>query len=84
MAKVVEIAVVNKAKKYLDKLEQKPATVLPVQEALESIKDSLEAAKAKGYSNEEILEMLKSQGIEANAYALKKLLRKERKQQEQS
>jgi len=62
---------VEQAATFLEELPDKPKEDLSLREAVGQMQDSLKAALAKGYSYEELAQMLGNQGIQISAFTLK-------------
>ena len=62
---------VEQATLLLEELPEKPRENLSLREAVKQMQDSLKAALAKGYSYEELAQMLAKQGIQISAFTLK-------------
>lgn len=62
---------VEQAASFLEELPDKPKEDLSLREAVGQMQDSLKAALAKGYSYEELAQMLGNQGIQISAFTLK-------------
>lgn len=74
--KEVDISVIEKAKKHFEKLPRKEPETMPLMEALEELKPTIEAAMERGYSRDEVLAMLAEKGLDVKAYQLKALFKK--------
>lgn len=70
-ATVVSPEAVEQATVLLEELPEKPKEDLSLREAVGQMQDSLKAALAKGYSYEELAQMLGKQGIQISAFTLK-------------
>ena len=77
-AKEVNVSVIEKARRALDKVPPKQPDTKPVADALEELKPTIEAAIAKGYTRAEVADLLKEHGLEVKDYHLKALLKKQR------
>ena len=62
---------IEQATVFLEELPEKPKEDLSLREAVGQMQDSLKAALAKGYSYEELAQMLAGQGIQISAFTLK-------------
>ncbi len=76
--KEVSVEVIEKAKKALANVPAKPATAKLVEEALEDLKPAILDLEKKGYSRQEIIELLAKQGVHVKAYALKRVMASKR------
>lgn len=72
--KEVAIEVIEKAKKTLSALSAKEPAKKLLDEALLELKPQILAALDKGYSREDLVELLGKQGVPVKAYHLKSLL----------
>lgn len=70
-ATIVSPEAVEQATILLEELPEKPRENLSLREAVKQMQDSLKAALAKGYSYEELAQMLAKQGIQISAFTLK-------------
>lgn len=70
-ATVVSPEAVEQATVLLQELPEKPKEDLSLREAVGQMQDSLKAALSKGYSYEELAQMLAKQGIQISAFTLK-------------
>ncbi len=70
-ATIVSPEAVEQATTLLEDLPEKPKENLSLREAVKQMQDSLKAALAKGYSYEELAQMLAKQGIQISAFTLK-------------
>ncbi|MDX2242444.1 MAG: hypothetical protein NW224_17295 [Leptolyngbyaceae cyanobacterium bins.302] len=70
-ATIVSPEAVEQATVLLEELPEKPKEDLSLREAVGQMQDSLKAALAKGYSYEELAQMLAKQGIQISAFTLK-------------
>lgn len=70
-ATTVSPEAVEQAASFLEELPDKPKEDLSLREAVGQMQDSLKAALAKGYSYEELAQMLGNQGIQISAFTLK-------------
>jgi hypothetical protein len=77
--KEVTLDAIEKAKKAFAALPTKAPATKPVAEALEDLKTTLEDAIQKGYSKDDVIQLLSKQGIAAKAYQLKALFAAKRK-----
>lgn len=77
--KEVTIEVIEKAKKAFAALPTKAPATKPVALALEELKPTLEDAIQKGYTRDDVIQLLAKQGIAAKAYHLKSLFAAKRK-----
>lgn len=77
--KEVEIAVIEKVKKHLEKAPKKEPTTKPLMTALEELKPTIEAAIERGYSRDEVVGLLAEKGLEIKPYQLKALFKKPKK-----
>ncbi|MDX2231485.1 MAG: hypothetical protein NW220_17750 [Leptolyngbyaceae cyanobacterium bins.349] len=62
---------IEQATTFLQELPEKPKEDLSLREAVGQMQESLKAALAKGYSYEELAQMLAGQGIQISAFTLK-------------
>lgn len=74
--KEVDISIIEKAKKHFEKLPEKEPATKTVADALEDLKPSIEAAMARGYTQDEVIALLAEKGLEVKSYQLKALFRK--------
>lgn len=72
--KEVATEVIEKAKKTLSALPAKEPAKKVLDEALLELKPQIQAALEKGYSREDLVELLGKQGVPVKAYHLKSLL----------
>lgn len=72
--KEVAIEIIEKAKKTLSALPAKERAKKVLDEALLELKPQIQAALEKGYSREDLVELLGKQGVPVKAYHLKSLL----------
>jgi hypothetical protein len=70
-ATMVSPEAIGHATTFLQELPEKPKEDLSLREAVGQMQDSLKAALAKGYSYEELAQMLAGQGIQISAFTLK-------------
>ena len=75
------LGVFEGAKKVLDDLPEVPPAqkLVTMRQGIGAIRDSITAAKARGYTEESIAEQLKAVGIDISASTLRAYLRPERK-----
>jgi hypothetical protein len=68
---IVRQEMVDKTGAFLEDLPEKPRDELSLREAVNRLQDSIKTALAKGYTYQEIAEMLTEQGIKISAFTLK-------------
>jgi hypothetical protein len=66
--------VIDQADDFLQSLPEKPRQNWSLREAVEHLRDQISEALAKGYSYEDVAEMLSGQGIEISPSTLKKYI----------
>ena len=81
VASALNQGIFDTARKALEDLPELPREQKPVsmREGIRAIRDSIVAAKARGYTTEAIIEHLKSAGIDISAATLDSYMRPERK-----
>lgn len=72
--KEVSIEAIEKAKKTLSALPAKEPAKKLLDEALLELKPQIEAALERGYSRDDLVDLLVKQGLPVKAYHLKSLL----------
>jgi len=70
----VKPAIVEEAKTFLQELPDKPKEDLSLKEAVERMKEPLQAALGKGYSYDSLAKILSDKGIKISALTLKNYL----------
>ncbi|MBD2465096.1 hypothetical protein H6G89_29245 [Oscillatoria sp. FACHB-1407] len=71
---------IQQVKDILQKLPAKLQTSIPVEEAIAQLQDSLETALVKGYSYEELADLLQHEGIPIKSSSLENYLASTRRQ----
>lgn len=77
--KEVTLDAIEKAKKALAALPTKTPETKPVAEALEELKPVLQDVIQKGYTKDDVIQLLAKQGIAAKTYHLRSLFAVKRK-----
>jgi hypothetical protein len=73
-ATLVKQGAVEEAQEFLRSLPEKPKEDLSLKEAINKLKEPLQAALARGYSYQELAAQLKKQGINISPTTLKNYL----------
>jgi hypothetical protein len=71
---------VDQARSLLQQLPEKPKDTLSLRETVAQLQDQIKAALAKGYSYEEVAQLLSGQGISISASTLKNYIPSSRRQ----
>lgn len=74
--KEVDISIIEKAMKHLEKLPKKEPATKTVADALVDLKPYIVAAMNQGYTQNEVIALLAEKGLEVKPYQLKALFRK--------
>lgn len=80
----IALDVLEKVKKAVPKMAEKPKTQFTKSQALEFLKDEIALLLAKNYSLSEIIDFLKEQGLSVSITTLKSFLKAARAKQTQS